>query len=71
MPRLFPHDGRAVGVSVDCDRNLVGLFRRLQASLRTAGKTMNAIAGHRIAEVSVHRLVNDVAAIFGPHLARS
>jgi len=25
------------------------------------GKTMNAILGHRIAEVSVHRFVNDVA----------
>ena len=27
----------------------------------TVGKTMNAIVGHRIAEVSVHRFVSDVA----------
>jgi len=25
------------------------------------GKVMNAVAGHRIAEVSVHRFINDVA----------
>jgi hypothetical protein len=25
------------------------------------GKAMNAIVGHRIAEVSVHRFINDVA----------
>ena len=29
--------------------------------LGTVGKTMNAIVGHRIAEVSVHRFVSDVA----------
>ena len=38
MPRLFPHEGRAFGVSVDCDRNLVEFCRRLQDSLRHCGE---------------------------------
>jgi hypothetical protein len=29
--------------------------------LGTVGKALNAIAGHRIAEASVHRFVDDVA----------
>jgi hypothetical protein len=33
------------------------------------GKTMNAIAGHRIAEVSVHRFVRDVAGYLRQALA--
>ncbi len=33
------------------------------------GKTMNAIAGHRIAEVSVHRFVSDVAGYLRQALA--
>jgi hypothetical protein len=35
-----------------------------------AGKAMNAIAGHRIAEVSVHRFVNDVAGYLRQALAK-
>ena len=31
---------------------------------------MNAVAGHRIAEVSVHRFVNDVAGYLRQTLAR-
>jgi hypothetical protein len=33
------------------------------------GKTMNAIVGHRIAEVSVHRFVSDVAGYLRQTLA--
>ena len=34
------------------------------------GKAMNAIAGHRIAEVSVHRFINDVAGYLRHTLAQ-
>jgi hypothetical protein len=37
--------------------------------LGAVGKTMNAIAGHRIAEVSVHRFVSDVAGYLRQALA--
>ena len=35
----------------------------------TVGKTMNALVGHRIAEVSVHRFVSDVAGYLRQALA--
>jgi hypothetical protein len=38
--------------------DFVGLY---EPPLGALGKAVNAIVGHRIAEVSVHRFVNDVA----------
>jgi len=40
-----------------------GFSRRVRTAVFGAvGKAMNAVIGHRIAEVSVHRFVSDVAA---------
>jgi hypothetical protein len=50
------HEGRAFRVSADLDRNAIG-----EPPFGAVGKTMNAIISHRIAEVSVHRFVSDVA----------
>jgi hypothetical protein len=42
---------------------------RYKPPFGAAGKAMNAIVGHRIAEVSVHRFVNDVAGYLRKTLA--
>jgi hypothetical protein len=62
MPRLFPLMKGELSVypltSTETQLDFAGIY---QPPFGTVGKTMNAIVGHRIAEVSVHRFVSDVA----------
>jgi hypothetical protein len=62
MPRLFPLMKGELSVypltSTETQLDFSGVYEPPFGAL---GKTMNAIAGHRIAEVSVHRFVSDVA----------
>ena len=62
MPQLFPLMRGELSVypltSNETQLDFSGVY---EPPLGTVGKTMNAIVGHRIAEASVHRLVNEVA----------
>jgi hypothetical protein len=63
MPRLFPLMTGELAVypltGTETQLDFSGIY---EPPFGPVGKTMNAIAGHRIAEVSVHRFVGDVAA---------
>jgi ribosome-associated toxin RatA of RatAB toxin-antitoxin module len=63
MPRLFPLMHGELSVypltSTETQLDFSGTY---EPPLGVVGKTMNAIAGHHIAEASVHRFVSDVAA---------
>jgi hypothetical protein len=62
VPRLFPlMNGELSVYPLTSTETQLDFFGVYQPPLGTVGKTMNAIIGHRIAEVSVHRFVNDVA----------
>jgi hypothetical protein len=62
MPRFFPLMKGALSVypltSTETQLDFSGIYL---PPFGTVGKTMNAIVGHRVAEVSVHRFVSDVA----------
>lgn len=62
LPRLFPLMRGELSVypltSTETQLDFSGIY---DPPFGAVGKTMNAIAGHRIAEVSVHRFVGDVA----------
>jgi len=62
MPRLFPLMNGDLSVypltSTETQLDFSGIY---QPPFGAVGKAMNAIAGHRIAEASVHRFVADVA----------
>lgn len=62
MPRLFPLMKGELSVypltATETQLDFSGVYK---PPLGTLGKTMNEIVGHRIAEVSVHRFVSDVA----------
>jgi hypothetical protein len=62
MPRLFPFMEGVLSIypltSTETQLDFSGVY---SPPLGPLGKAMNAIAGHRIAEVSVHRFINDVA----------
>jgi hypothetical protein len=62
LPRLFPLMQGELSVypltSTETQLDFSGTY---QPPLGTVGKTMDTIVGHRIAEVSVHRFVSDVA----------
>ena len=62
MPRFFPLMKGALSVypltATETQLDFSGIYK---PPFGTVGKTMNAIVGHRIAEVSVHRFVGDVA----------
>jgi hypothetical protein len=62
LPRLFPLMQGELSVypltSTETQLDFSGTYDPPFGAL---GKTINAIAGHRIAEASVHRFVNDVA----------
>jgi hypothetical protein len=61
-PRLFPLMKGVLSVypltSTETQLDFSGLY---EPPFGAVGRTMNAIVGHRIAEVSVHRFINDVA----------
>lgn len=63
MPQLFPFMKAELSIypltPTETQLDFSGIYKPPFGKL---GKTMNSIAGHRIAEVSVHRFVNDVAA---------
>jgi hypothetical protein len=62
MPSLFPLMKADLSIypltATETQLDFSGLY---EPPLGTVGKAVNAIAGHRIAEVSVHRFVSDVA----------
>src|ERR1700756_2961746 len=62
MPALFPIMKGELSVypltSTETQLDFSGVY---ETPFGAVGKTLNAIIGHRIAEVSVHRFVSDVA----------
>ena len=70
MPRLFPLMKAELSIypltSTETQLDFSGIY---EPPFGAVGKTMNAIVGHRIAEVSVHRFVSDVAAYLRQVLA--
>jgi hypothetical protein len=71
MPRLFPFMKADLAIypltSTETQLDFSGVY---EPPLGPLGKAMNTIAGHRIAEVSVHRFVSDVAGYLRRTLAR-
>lgn len=62
MPRLFPlMRGELSVYALTSTETQLDFFGVYEPPFGAAGKTMNAIVGHRIAEVSVHRFIGDVA----------
>ena len=62
MPRLFPlMKGELFVYPLTATETQLDFSGVYKPPFGTVGKTMNAIVGHRIAEVSVHRFVSDVA----------
>jgi hypothetical protein len=62
MPRLFPLMQAELSIypltATETQLDFSGLY---EPPFGAVGKAMNAVVGHRIAEVSVHRFINDVA----------
>ena len=62
LPSLFPLMKGELSIypltSTETQLDFSGIY---ELPLGPVGKTLNAIVGHRIAEVSVHRFVDDVA----------
>jgi len=62
LPRLFPLMKGELSVypltSTETQLDFSGVY---EPPFGAVGKTMNAIVGHRIAEVSVHGFITDVA----------
>lgn len=62
LPRLFPFmKGELALYPLTATETQLDFSGTYEPPFGAAGKTMNAIIGHRIAEVSVHRFVSDVA----------
>jgi hypothetical protein len=70
MPRLFPFMKAELSIypltATETQLDFSGLY---EPPFGAVGKAMNAIVGHRIAEVSVHRFINDVAGYLRQTLA--
>jgi hypothetical protein len=70
MPGLFPLMKGELSVypltSTETQLDFSGVY---EPPFGAVGRTMNAIVGHRIAEVSVHRFVSDVAGYLRQALA--
>ncbi len=70
MPSLFPLMKAELSIyPLTATETQLDFFGVYEASLGTVGKAVNAIVGHRIAEVSVHRFVSDVAGYLRQTLA--
>jgi hypothetical protein len=71
MPRLFPFMKGDLAIypltSTETQLDFSGVY---EPPLGALGKAVNAIAGHRIAEVSVHRFITDIAGYLRHTLAR-
>jgi len=69
-PRLFPlMNGELVVYPLTSTETQLDFSGVYEPPFGTVGKTMNAIVGHRIAEVSVHRFVTEVAGYLRQALA--
>ena len=70
MPRLFPLMKAELLIypltATETQLDFSGLY---EPPFGAVGKAMNAIVGHRIAEVSVHRFISDVAGYLRQALA--
>ena len=70
-PRLFPFMKAELSIypltPTETQLEFQGSY---EPPLGVLGDAMNAIAGHRIAEASVHRFLKDVAAFLKDELAR-
>ena len=70
MPRLFPFMKAELSIypltPTETQLDFLGLY---EPPFGAVGKAMNAIVGHRIAEVSVHRFIGDVAGYLRQALA--
>jgi len=70
MPRLFPLMKAELSVypltATETQLDFLGVY---EPPLGALGKAVNALVGHRIAEVSVHRFVSDVAGYLRQTLA--
>jgi hypothetical protein len=63
MPQLFPlMKGELSIYALTPTETQLAFSGVYKPPFGTVGKTMNSMIGHRIAEVSVHRFVNDIAA---------
>jgi hypothetical protein len=70
MPRLFPLMKAELSVyPLTATETQLDFSGRYEPPFGTVGKAMNATIGHRIAEVSVHRFVRDVAGYLRESLA--
>ena len=62
MPGLFPVMKAELAIyPLTATETQLDFFGHYEPPFGTVGKTMNAILGYRIAEVSVHRFLSDVA----------
>ena len=70
MPRLFPLMKAELSIypltATETQLDFSGLY---EPPFGAVGKAMNAVVGHRIAEVSVHRFISDVAGYLRQALA--
>ena len=70
MPGLFPFMRAELAIypltSTETQLDFGGVY---EPPLGAVGKALNAVAGHRIAEVSVHRFIADVASYLRQALA--
>jgi hypothetical protein len=71
IPRLFPLMKAELSIypltATETQLDFKGVY---EPPFGPLGKAVNAVAGHRIAEVSVHRFVNDVAGYLRQNLAQ-
>jgi hypothetical protein len=69
-PRLFPFMRAEFSIyPITPTETQLDFLGHYEPPFGVVGKTMNAIAGYRVAEASVHRFVNDVAAYLRQTLA--
>jgi len=70
MPGLFPFMKADLSVySLTPSETQLDFWGVYEPPLGAVGKALNAVVGHRIAEVSVHRFIEDVAAYLRNTLA--
>jgi len=70
MPRLFPLMKAELSIyPLTTTETQLDFLGHYEPPLGALGKAMNAVAGHRIAEASVHRFVSDVAGYLRKALA--
>ena len=70
MPRFFPLMMAELSIyPLTATETQLDFLGHYEPPFGTAGKAMNAVVGHRIAEVSVHRFISDVAGYLRQALA--